>query len=109
MAITPIQLVQPQAMIATTKTYYTATMRTRIDKATFTNTDGASAHTVSNYLVPSGGTASSGTQISVTHSLAPGETWNCPDLVGQILEAGGTFQSTGATSITISLAGVLIS
>ena len=109
MAITPISLVPPQALISTIKTYYTATMRTRIDKVTFTNTDGGSANTVSTYIVPTGKTATSNTQISVTHSIAPTETWNCPDLIGQILETGTTLQAAGAAAVTISVAGVLIS
>lgn len=88
-------------------TQYTATnCKTIIDKCTVTNTTaGAVAFSVN--LVASGGSASGANLVLYTKSIAAGETYLCPEVVGQTLESGG-FISTlagAATSLTISASG----
>lgn len=95
-----------QAEAVLTAQYTAASCRTLIDKFTATNTS-ASIVTLSVYLVASGGAANSSTQVLVTKSIQPGETYLCPEVVGQSLEPGGfisTFASV-ANSITISATG----
>lgn len=77
-----------------------------IDKFTVTNTSAGNV-TFSANLVASGGTASDANLVLKAKTLAPNETYTCPELVGQTLEAGG-FISTlagAATSLTISASG----
>jgi hypothetical protein len=71
-------------------TYYTAPAATKalIKKATFTN-DHNVVVTVTINLVPSGGAAAYGNQITKTRALAAGESWSCPDVENHVLEAGG--------------------
>ena len=111
MTINVAQLIAPQQLTNATATYYTSTnLVTRIDKLTITNPT-AGAVTVTIYLVPSAGSAGDPTTITSAKSIQAGETWNCPDAVGQVLKAGGTIQAKASanTSLTISAAGVTIS
>jgi len=84
-------------------TQYTATnCKTIIDSFKVTNTTSGNV-TFSANLVTSGGSASSANLLISSKSIAPGETYHCPELVGQSLESGG-FISTlagAATSLTI--------
>jgi hypothetical protein len=110
MSITIAQLVSPQQLTNATATYYTSTnIKTRIDKLTVSNPT-SSAATVTIYLVPSGGSASDATTISKTKTVNAGETWNSPDVVGLVLNAGGTIQAVASanTTLTIAAAGVQI-
>ena len=88
-------------------TQYTATAcKTIIDKFTVTNTT-AGAVTFACNLVASGGAAGAANLIIDDKSIAAGECYTCPELVGQTLEPGG-FISTlagAATSLTISASG----
>lgn len=105
------QLISPQQLTNATATYYTSTnLLTRIDKLSITNTTGV-AVTVTIYLVPNAGAAGNSTTVTSAKSVQAGETWNCPDVVGQVLNIGGTIQAVAGanTSLTISAAGVTIS
>jgi hypothetical protein len=88
-------------------TQYTATnVRAIIDKFTVTNTS-ANNVTFSCNLVTVSGSASASNLIIDARSLVPDETYTCPELVGQALEAGG-FISTlagSASSLTIRASG----
>lgn len=111
MAVLQRALVLPQQLTASTATYYTSTsLKTRIDKLTITNPTGT-ARTVTIYLVPSGGTAGDSNTLTSAKTVAAGETWNCPDVVGHVLEDGGTLQAgaSAATALTIAASGVTIS
>jgi hypothetical protein len=88
-------------------TQYTATnVRAIIDKFTVTNTSGNNV-TFSCNLVTASGSAGASNLIVDARSLVPDETYTCPELVGQALEAGG-FISTlagSASSLTIRASG----
>lgn len=110
MALTPAVLISPQQVAAAATTYYTSTgLKTRIDKLTVTNPT-ATARSITIYLVPSGGPTDDTTTITKDKVINAGETWNCPDAVGQILGASGTIRAvaSAATALTISAAGVQI-
>lgn len=92
---------------STQTTQYTATnCRTIIDKFTATNTTSGNV-TISVNLVTSGGTASSANLIVNARSIAPGETYTMPEVVGQVLEASGFISTlaSAATSLTIRASG----
>jgi hypothetical protein len=95
-----------QAENAQTGQYTAVNCKTIIDKFTVTNTT-AAAVTFSANLVASGGAAGASNLVMDAKSIAPHETYTCPELVGQTLEAGG-FVSTlagAAASLTISASG----
>jgi hypothetical protein len=105
--ITPKSLIQSQQLTATNATYYTAiNVRTIIDKMTLTNTT-AGAITVTIDLVDSGGTAGATERVISARSIAAGETYTCPEVVGHILNTGDSIQgfASATTSITIRCSG----
>ncbi len=110
MTVTVKNLIAPkQAEAAQTSQYTAQNCKTRIDKFTATNTTAANA-TLSVNLVPAGGTAGADNRVLSVRSIAPGETYSCPELVGQVLESGGFISTLAgtATAITIRASGVEI-
>lgn len=89
-------------------TYYTAStgVRTIIDKFTATNYT-AGAVTLSVNLVTVAGSAADSNLVVKTKSLAAGETYTFPEVVGHVLDAGGFISTiaSAATSITIRASG----
>lgn len=82
------------AAAVTQGTVVGALTRRIIKAASITNTTAAAvAATV--YLVPSGGAAGAGNTIISARSIAPGETYPCPELNGQGLNAAGFVQALG--------------
>ena len=107
MAVTVKNLVPPKQLENAQTAQYTAVnCKTIIDKATVTNTNTANV-TLSVNLVASGGSAGNSNLILKTRSIVPGETYLCPELVGQVLEAGGFISTlaSSATSLTFSVSG----
>lgn len=107
MAITVKNIIPRKQAENTQVSQYTAVgCKTIIDKFTVTNTSGA-AVTFSVNLVAFAGTADATNLILDTKSIAAGECYTCPELVGQVLEQSG-FISTlagAAASLTISASG----
>lgn len=95
-----------QAEDADTTQYTAQAGKTIIDKFTVTNTSAADV-TFSVNLVAAGGSVSDSNLVLKSRIVAPSETYNCPELTGQVLELGD-FISTiagAATSLTISASG----
>lgn len=89
-----------------TAQYTAVDCKTVITKFTATNNSGSAA-ALSVNIVPNGGTATTSNRVLNTRVIASGECYICPELVGQVLEAGG-FISTlagAASAITISASG----
>lgn len=107
MAVTVKNIIPPKQAEAVQTAQYTAVAcKTIIDKFTVTNTNTTNV-TFSTNLIPVGGTAGNSNLILRTRTIVPAETYQCPELVGQVLEAGG-FISTlagAATSLTITASG----
>lgn len=95
-----------QAENAQTTQYTAVNCKTIIDKFTITNTNTANV-TISVNLVTSGGAVGLDNRIVDTRSIAPDETYTCPELVGQALESGGFISTiaSAATSLTIRASG----
>lgn len=66
-----------------------------ITAAALINTTGA-AVAASVWLVPSGGNPGAANCLISARSIAPGETYFCPELINQGLNQGGSVQATGA-------------
>ena len=87
----------------TQTTQYTATgVTTIIDKFTATNYS-ASAATLSVNLVTLADTAGNQNLIVKTKSLQPSETYTFPEIVGQILAAGGFISTIADTATAINI------
>jgi hypothetical protein len=95
-----------QAENSQTTQYTAVNCKTIIDKATVTNTSSGNV-TISVNLVTSGGSPGANNLIMDTRSIAPDETYTCPELVGQALESGGFISTiaSAATSLTIRASG----
>lgn len=96
-----------QAQNAQTTQYTTPPgTKTILDKFTGTNTTAAAA-TLSVNLVASGGAAGAGNLISSVKTIAPGEAYTFPELVGHVLAAGDFISTIAgtATAITIRASG----
>jgi hypothetical protein len=87
-----------QAESAQTTQYTATNVKTIIDKFTATNTS-VNNVTLSVNLVAFGGSPGIDNLIVDARTIAPGETYTFPELVGQVLESGG-FISTLASAIT---------
>jgi hypothetical protein len=88
-------------------TQYTAlNCKAIIDKFTVTNTSGANVPFSVN-LIAQGGVAGNQNLVVKTRSIAPSESYTCPELVGQSLESGGFISTLAgtATALTISATG----
>jgi hypothetical protein len=89
-------------------TLYTApaSVRVIIDKVTVTNVT-AGAITVTIRVVASGGTAGTSNTIMSAKSLAAGECYTCPEVVGQTLNTGDFVSALASanTSIVIRFSG----
>lgn len=107
MTVTVKVLVPPLQLQATQTTQYTATnCKTIIDKATITNTDTVN-RTVSVNLVTVSGSAGNSNLVIDDKTIVPGETYLCPELVGQSLEPGGFISTiaSAATALTFRVSG----
>jgi hypothetical protein len=107
MAIIAKTIIPAKILENTQTTQYTATnVTTIIDKFTVTNYSG-SAVTVSVNLVTSGDTAGNQNLIAKLVSIAAGTTYNFPEIVGHIIQAGGFISTvaSAATSVTIRASG----
>ena len=108
MAITPRALIPAQQITASAVTYYTASKCTaRVDNFTATNTT-AAAHTLTVYLVASGGSASAANCIISAKSINAGETYNCPEMISKIIPDGSFIQclADAGAAITVSAGGI---
>lgn len=94
---TSVYISDPAQLTASAATYGTvvaALTKRIIRSASVTNTTAAPV-ALTLYLVPSGGTAGASNALISARSIAAGETYNCPELVGKGLNAGGFLQAFG--------------
>ena len=107
MTVTVKTLVPPKQMENVQTTQYTATAaKALIDKATVTNTDTVN-RTFSVNLVQVGGAAGNANLIIDDRTVVPGETYLCPELVGQEMDPGAFISTiaSNATSLTLRISG----
>lgn len=103
MAVTTKVLIPAKTAENTQTTQYTATnVTTIIDKFTATNYS-ATAATISVNLVTVSGSAGNGNLIVKTKTLQPAETYTFPELVGQVIAAGGFISTIAGTATAINI------
>jgi hypothetical protein len=111
MAITVANIIpRKQAENVQTGQYIANNVKTIIDKFTATNTS-ANNVVFSCNLIPLGGSASDANLVLDTKTINPGETYLCPELIGQVLERDGIISTLcdTVTALTISASGREIS
>jgi hypothetical protein len=103
MAVTIKNLIPAKQMEASQVTQYMAVnCKAIIDKFTVTNTSAANAVFSAN-LIASGGTAGNANLIVKTRSIAPNETYTCPELVGQTLDINGFISTLAGTASALTV------
>lgn len=106
--LTLVNLVPGSVLTNAAAVYYTANnVRTTIQNATVVNTT-AGAITVTIYIVPAAGSpGASNTKISA-QSIAAGQSYTCPELIGANIMPGGTLQALASanTSLTLMVSGL---
>lgn len=120
MAFSLASLVPGLARLTTVlATYYTAPGITssapngtsaRITSATLVNST-ASLVNATVYLAPPGMVAAIENVIIYNKPIQPGESYNCPELVGKVIVSGASLQALAsvATSISFNVSGVTLS
>ena len=103
MTITVRNIIPPKQSEAAQTTQYTASnCKTLIDKFTVTNTT-ATAATFACNLVAYGGTAGVANLVLKTRTIAAGECYCCPELVGHSLESGGFISAIAGTASALTI------
>ena len=103
MAVTVKVLVPSKTAESSQTTQYTASnVTTILDKFTATNYS-ATAATLSVNLVTVAGTAGNDNLITKTKTLQPAEVYTFPELVGQVLMAGGFISTIAGTAAAINI------
>lgn len=104
MAVTPKALIIAKQAEATDTLQYTAVnCKAIVDKFSVTNTT-ASAATITVNIVPAGGSSAAGNTIVSAKSVAAGETYLCPEMVGQIIDTNAMIYTTAGTASALTIA-----
>lgn len=103
MTVTVKVLIPAKTVESSQTTQYSASnVTTIIDKFTATNYS-ASAATISVNLVTSGDTAGNQNLITKAKTLAASEVYTFPEIVGQVLIAGGFISTIAGTATAINI------
>lgn len=104
MAILPKELINAQIIDTVGTITYTPDtgVRCKITAASICNTDVASTYTVNVYKVPKGDAAGTANKIINTRTMQVGETYPCPELIGQILESGDSLDADASTTLKLN-------
>lgn len=104
MSVISLPIIPAKVAEAAQTTQYTSPQGTRtiVDKFTATNVS-ASPATLSVHLVASGGAAGDANLIVKTKTLAAGECYTFPELVGHTLGAGDIVSTLAGTAAAITI------
>jgi IMP cyclohydrolase len=101
MTVTVLNIIpRKQAENVQTNQYTAVNCKTIIDKFTATNNTGANVTFAVN-LVASGGAADATNKTLPTKTIAPGDCYQCPELIGQSLEPGGFISTLAGTAAAL--------
>jgi len=103
MAIENKRLIPGSVLGSTLTTYYTAGDKARavVQRMSFTNVSGTSAD-VTTYIVPSGGVASSATEIDSAETVIFGRSL-FSNVEGHVIDKGGTIQAFASTTGLVNI------
>ena len=103
MATTNTVLVESKYVENIQTTQYTANGVKATVLAMTLNNSGSAGATVSVNIVPVAGAASASNSFITTRYLAPGESYSCPEIVGQILPPSGKISAVASVASTITI------
>jgi hypothetical protein len=107
MSIRVSNIIGRQHLAQSAATLYTArNVFTIVDKLTLTNTSNI-AQSVTIYMPNPGGVFGNNNAVLFQRGIAPAETYQCPEIVGQVIQQGGTLvaAATQAGTVVISSTG----
>ena len=111
MATTNLVFIDAKYAEAAQTTQYTSTapLTSVIDSFTATNESTSSA-TISLHIVPSGGSAAGSNKVVDERTIAAGETYTMPEVLGHVLKSGDYISTiaSAASSIVIRASGRVI-
>ena len=104
MAVTLQTLIESKQAENAQTTQYTTPSQTRsiIDKFTATNTTVTPA-TLTVNLIPSGGSAGSSNVITYSKSIAAGDVYTFPELIGHTLQPGDIISTIAGTASALTI------
>lgn len=103
MTVRVVSLFDPKFAENAQTTQYTSTaLKTIVDKFTVTNVTGSAATFALN-LVPSGGAAGT-SNLLISRTIQPAETYLCPEIVGHTLDAGDFLSTLSGTASALAIA-----
>lgn len=103
MAVTVKNIIPAKQVESAQTTQYTAVnARAVIDKFTVTNTSGGNVLFSANLVPPNSSPATSNRVIN-NREIAPNESYTCPELVGQVLESGGSISTLAGTASALTM------
>lgn len=102
MTVKATRLIAGSALTNGLVTYYTAPVQTSavIKSATADNT-GTTAVLLTVHVVPPAGSTSAATEVISSKSIAGLETYNCPELLNQVLPPGYLLQAKADTGAVV--------
>lgn len=102
--ITLKTLVPGHFLHTSVSTHYTVPANTKavITNATIANSASSNAHTVTLYVVDAGASEALKDVVISSRTLAPLETYKCPELIGKPLSATGTLRVLCSSTSTLS-------
>src|SRR3990167_7259891 len=97
-------LVPGQYLHTTASTHYTAPSLTRayINNATIANTQSSNAVTATVHIVVTGASEASTNMVIPARTIAPLETYKCPELIGKGLAPTGTIRALASSTSTLA-------
>lgn len=105
MTVRSISIIPAKQAESVQTTQYTAVnCTTYIDKFTVTNTTAANV-TFSANLVTAAGAAGAANLVLNLRSIAPKETYACPELVGQVLQPGDFISAIAGAAASLTIRG----
>lgn len=80
----------------------------RVDAFSVNNVDTV-VRTIDVYIVPSGGSAGADNQIVTAQAVLPGESWQCAEIIGQVLLGASTIvvSASAASALVVAASGLL--
>ena len=81
-----------------------------IQSAVFANTDATGIHTITVYVVPSGGGIGAATTVVPKQSISPSSTYKSSELAGVVMNPGDTIEASADTAalVTYTISGFVM-
>lgn len=102
MAVVILPIIEPVQIANAATLYYTALLRTTIDKMTVSNPDAAVPYSVTLYWVPAGAGPTGANIVQPARALQPLESWDAWVFIGQTLAVGDMIYALASTAAKLN-------